>query len=399
MNQPHSTDQSDMRPTRERRQDRGADREFRVLQLSMRNLDRGVAYALPYEFEDIIRSCAPAWCVAPGQPKRLDGSRQRYRLARMLGAPPKVADRLALIEPRIQVSKNYELFVATLNNPWSLFVLQSITGWKKRCRHSVCFITEAWIHHLPPDYLMELLEPFDHVFIGLQHAVDTMAQRTGKLCSYLPLGCDVLRFAPAPHQNKRVIDVCNIGRRSEPMHAAFLQVMRERDFFYYYDTIAPAGINGAGRSFKVDSPAGHRVLLSSLLKRSRYFIANRARINEPQVTGDQHEISGRFYEGIAAGTVMLGVPPEHAAFQQEFDWPGAVIPMAYDCNDPLSLIDELDADPERIAQIRKDNVRNAALRHDWLYRLQTVFDTVGIEATQTMHLRRQRLQELAAQFE
>ena len=60
--------------------------------------------------------------------------------------------------------------------------------------------------------------------------------------------------------------------------------------------------------------------VSSLLRRSRYYIANRSRINEPEYTKGFDEISGRFYEGAAAGAVAAtqatttpGAPPPVAA--------------------------------------------------------------------------------------
>ena len=53
-----------------------------------------------------------------------------------------------------------------------------------------------WTDQLP-EYLLELLSEFDHIFLGLRHCVDDVSRITGKPCSYLPLGTDVLRFAPA----------------------------------------------------------------------------------------------------------------------------------------------------------------------------------------------------------
>ncbi len=60
------------------------------------------------------------------------------------------------------------------------------------------------------------------------------------------------------------------------------------------------------------------------------------------------------------------------------------------------MLAQLDGDPERLARIRGANVRNAALRHDWVYRIRTVFETVGIPPTAAMVERESRLQALAS---
>jgi hypothetical protein len=83
-------------------------------------------------------------------------------------------------------------------------------------------------------------------------------------------------------------------------------------------------------------------------------------------------------------------------FNRQFDWPDAVIPLPFESGDVGQVLLELDDDPERVAKIRRENVRNAALRHDWVHRLRTVFEVVGIPPTDAMLQREKRLQALAA---
>jgi hypothetical protein len=206
----------------------------------------------------------------------------------------------------------------------------------------------------------------------------------------------VLRFSPFPEPPPRAIDVCNIGRRSPITHDALLRLARGRRIFYYYDTVAASGDGEKQRTFHVDNAGEHRLLLASLLQRSRYFIANRGRVNEPELVMGRDEIPGRFYEGAAAGTVMLGEPPRSEEFERQFGWPDALIPLPFDSPDVGRALVQLDEDPPRLERIRRDNVRNAALRHDWVHRLRTVLETVGIPPTEAMLARERRLQDLAA---
>ena len=107
------------------------------------------------------------------------------------------------------------------------------------------------------------------------------------------------------------------------------------------------------------------------------------------------EISSRFYEGVAAGTVMLGEPPRTPWFEAQFDWPDALIRLPFNSPEIARLLAELDADPERLSRVRRSNVSNAALRHDWVYRVREVFEALGLPPTAGMLAREERLRALA----
>ena len=366
-----------------------------VLLLSMRRLADLVAFCLQYELEDVFAEVTGADRVDAGDPASLERSRRAYKLARFATGSRRFARRWGPRPSTVRLERDYELFFPVFNHVHELFALAAVPDWRRRCRVAACFINELWAHLLP-GYLLELLAEFDHVFVGVSHIVGDVERIVGRPCTYLPLAVDVLRFAPSPERPDRAIDVCNIGRRSPVTHGALMDLAREGRFFYYYDTVAASGAGRKERTFRVDNPSEHRLLLASLLRRSRYFIANRGRINEPEYTRGHDEISGRFYEGAAAGTVMLGEPPRTDEFERQFDWPDAVIRLPFDSPDVGRTLAELDRDPERLARIRRDNVANAALRHDWVHRIRTVFETLGLQPTEGMLARERRLQPLAA---
>jgi hypothetical protein len=369
-----------------------------VLLLSMRKLADLVAYSLAYEFEDTVVELTGADRVEAGDWDALELSRRAYKLTRFATGSRKMAARFAPKPSTVRLTRDYELFFPAFNYAYELYSLATIPDWRKRCRVAVCFITESWPNRLP-GYLLELLSEFDHVFSGHRHCVDDVARIVGKPCTYLPLASNVLRFAPTPEAlHARPIDVCNIGRRSQVTHAALLKLADARKIFYYYDTVAASGAGNKQRTFRIDNPSEHRRLLASLLQRSRYYTANRSRVNEPEFTRGVDEISSRFYEGAAAGTVMIGVPPKNAEFARQFDWQDAVIHLPFDSPDVAQILAELNSNPQRLAAIRRNNVHYAAQRHDWGARLRTVFDTVGIKPTDAMIEREDKLKTLAARI-
>jgi hypothetical protein len=296
------------------------------------------------------------------------------------------------------LENDFELFFPVFNHPYELYSLGTIANWRQHCHKAACYITEVWSDMLP-EYLLELLSAFDHVFLGHRHSVSDVARVTGRPCSYLPLAVDVPRFAPASPDQLRPIDVCNIGRRSPVTHQALLEEAERQQSFYYYDTVAASGVDRKHRTFRVDSPHEHRGMLATILKHSRYFIAHRAHVDEPDFTKGREEISGRFYEGAAAGTVMIGEAPRAEEFERQFDWPDAVIRVPFDSPDIGHILADLNQDSERLQAVRRNNAREAALRHDWLHRIQVVFDTLGLAPTDGMRARALRLDRIASRFD
>ncbi|HYV65277.1 MAG TPA: glycosyltransferase [Myxococcales bacterium] len=365
-----------------------------VLQLSMRRIHDLVAFSLPYELEDVVAEVTGADRLLPENYGRVELVRRVYKLARLATRSRRLAN---AIVPRIgdRLGRDYDLFFPIFNNPYELFTLAVAPGWRERCRRAACFIAEIWSCDIP-NYLVELLAEFDHVFLGVSHPVQEIARIVGRPCTYLPLAADVLRFAPHPDPPARVIDVCNIGRRSTVTHVALLERAREGRLFYYYDTARASGDGGKQLTFRVNDPSEHRLLLANLLKRSRFYVANRSRVNEPEIVAGQEEISSRFYEGIAAGAVLVGEAPRSDEFRRQFDWPDAVIRLPFDSPDAPAILEAIDADLRRVARIRRENVRQAALRHDWVHRLRVVFETLGIKPTEAMLAREERLRALAA---
>jgi hypothetical protein len=207
----------------------------------------------------------------------------------------------------------------------------------------------------------------------------------------------VPRFTPSSLDQPRPIYICNLGRRSPVTHQALLEVAERQQLFYYYDTVAASGFDLKQRTFRVDSPHEHRRMLATILKHSRYYIANRSYINQPEFTAGRDEISARFYEGAAAGAVMVGEAPRTEEFKRQFDWPDAVIHVPFDSPDIERILGDLSDDPERLRSVRRNNVREAALRHDWLHRIRVVFETVDLAPTEEMRARAQRLDRIASQ--
>jgi hypothetical protein len=241
-----------------------------------------------------------------------------------------------------------------------------------------------------PNYkgFIQSLARFDHVILGMAGTVQAASDAIGRPCHYVPGGVDAIRFSPYPNPPTRVIDVYNMGRRWEGIHRSLLQLAQTNGMFYVYDTLQTGGSQSPDYR-------QHRNLLANLAKRSRYFVVAPAKMNQPEETKGQMEIGFRYYEGSAAGAVMIGQPPNCEAFRQRFNWPDAVIEIKPDGSDAADVIKSLSRQPERFLRISRRNAAEALLRHDWVYRWKEILAIAGLEPTSALGVRERRLRELA----
>lgn len=354
----------------------------RVLVFSQRNATKRAPFRCAhFEFEDVIAEIDSAEIVAP----TLHLQTQRSVIAKQLAYHTPV-----IFNPGIRrqnFTKDYDLFVAICGDPSDLLAVTALGNWRDRCKNAVCIIDELWVRQMPAykNYL-HMLRKFDLVCLYYSQSVDALNSIIGPRCVYLPPAVDTIRFSPLPDLPQRVVDVYSMGRRSATTHESLAKLAAQKKLFYVYDTTS---------ADKVLDPVEHRELYANTLKRSRYFIVNPGLIDRPDVRGSQIEIGYRYFDGIAAGAINIGTRPANAVFPKLFDWPSPMIDLPYDSGDFEKITAELEESPDAVEQMRRTNVRQALLRHDWTYRWEAVLKAVGMEPLPQIAGRKARLQELA----
>ena len=358
----------------------------RILVVSVRGYRFQAANCCIYEFEDLLRDLESAQLYEPK--KEVDFARKIYRSAKYAGLSNSFAAKVARFPKDLTLDREYDLLFAVLDNPWQMHLLESIKGWQDKCRHKACFIAEMWEPDLQNWRLFkEPWSSFDHVFLGVTRCLEGLSKLIKPPVTYIPPAVDTLRFSPYPNPPQRSIDVSYVGRRSPIIHDALIEKAEKDNFFYYYDTVRG--------KLEIGNSREHRLLLANLFQRSRYNITNYAKFNEAAETGGTQEIGYRFFEGAAAGTVMVGMPPAGDAFPYYFDWEDAIIKVDFSGTDVVETIAELDAQPERLERISRNNVANSLLKHDWAYRWRDMLKVLGLEPSSAMVAREKYLEELA----
>jgi len=361
----------------------------RICMSTLRNLTSRAFRSALYEAEDVLAEidAVDLICLEAGQGLRIKESWLRWPLYHDLSR------KLIFLNPglrKVRLSQEYDLFVAVCQDFWDLPYINAIDGWRDRCKTSVCWIDEMWAASISGfKYCLHALSRFDHIFVGCRGSVDTLSKAINRSCHWLPPAVDTLRFSPYPKPPARNIDVYSVGRRWEGVHRALLQAARRKEIFYVYDTL-----RGAANTETYDNQQ-HRDLFANLVKRSRYFEVAPSKMDTPQQTRGQVEVGYRYYEGAAAGAVMIGQVPDCDAFGEMFPWQDAVIPIQSDGSDVCEVLARLDSDPGGVSAISRRNAAESLLRHDWMYRWKEMFGLAGVEPFPGMAARERRLKELA----
>jgi hypothetical protein len=363
----------------------------RICIFSQRYMLREFYRSSNYEFEDVICEVDDVELIAPIPDHRLN---LRQRLSnRYLSPHISLIPYETGIKNVIRVEQEYEMFFTTIEFLADLVMLDVIKKWRKRCKICVCFLTEIWAQNIRkrPD-LIKVLSKFDYIFVVCTASVKPLKQEIQRPCFSILAGIDTIRFCPYPNPVSRSIDVYGMGRYIETAHKQLKELANAGKIFYLFDAYDR---QDPTKDWLAKDHREHRCLTSNLTKRSRYFIVNPAKMDQAWETGGQVEIGYRFFEGAAAGTVMIGQHPETELFYQNFDWPDAVIPIPDDGTQIAEFLAKLDAQPERLEKARRNNVINSLLRHDWVYRWREILETVGLEPKPALHDRVKRLKNIA----
>ena len=364
---------------------------MRICMPTFRSISREAFQCGLYEAQDVLAEASDADLINL-QPDRGFRIRDRWQ-RRLLFRFPGVSSGLASMNPGLQrerLTRDYDLFIAVCQNAWDLLYINAVDGWKERCGSSICWLDEIREADIPASRdLLRGLRRFDHVFLNNQDTVGPLSKFLGRQCHHLPRGIDVLRFSPFPNRPARSIDVYSIGRRWEGVHRALLRSASMGERFYAYDSY-----EGMSKMKPIDHKQ-HRELFGNMAKRSKYFLVSPGKMDRPDETRGQVDVGFRYFEGAAAGAVLIGQAADCEAFRDLFPWPDAVVEIKPDGSDTLRVLADLDANPARLSTISLRNAVESMLRHDWVYRWKQIFQISGVEPSPGMMAREALLKRLA----
>ena len=227
---------------------------------------------------------------------------------------------------------------------------------------------------------------FDFIFVTFEETASYLRAK-GFNAHHIPAGIDCLRFCPVPgRQLPRSIDVLAMGRKPAETHRELFELAQHDKINYVYDTSSLPNVKD-----HVD----HRTLMAKQVSRSKFFFVQRAKADVPHETQGQVELGSRYFEGCAAGAILVGERLDIQAFHDQFGWKDSVIQLDYNSSDISPIMKMLMADQDRLDQIHRRNVRSSLLKHDWSYRWESMLKTMGMEPSESLLARQNELRQRA----
>ncbi len=140
-------------------------KDSRVLLLSMRNLKYHVSRGAVYELEDVIQSCEQVDLITPTfNPNFFKFTNKIANYTASVLKNGKYVQ--SLVNQKIEISKNYDLFFFFCQSTQDVLVLNSIKGWREKCRYAVCWLDELWAKDVGSSLAqLRVLEDFDDILM------------------------------------------------------------------------------------------------------------------------------------------------------------------------------------------------------------------------------------------
>jgi Glycosyl transferases group 1 len=217
------------------------------------------------------------------------------------------------------------------------------------------FILDAWQPALTKIGIAATLDRLDPCFVSYRQAADELQRRFPRSkFVWAPLAADAGVFHP--RKQEKSIFAFWMGRRHEPLHQALLAYCEARGLRYVYFNDGRATTEELGQ----------------LASSAQYFVTTPPDVDNPKRTGGFSPLTMRYFEGLAAGTRLLGVLPRSGEYESVLPT-DAFCEVAPDGSDLAKRLDEDRGNPnnQRAVDAASEFVRE---HHSWQRRAEQIFN-------------------------
>lgn len=234
---------------------------------------------------------------------------------------------------------------------------------------------------------------FDRLYLGIGDDADMIRDRLKVETHYLPMAANVLAVDAKPYfsRDDRPITVNAFGRQKKDFMDAFcdrLNVSERNELVYYSNLLQPGQASDLWR---------YRDMFWQMLRRSRLSSAF-DHLFTNNVKAQLSYVGPRWFESLAAGTVVIGRAPDTEDRARLLDWTDSVIDLS---PDPLQATEELVAlveDDDRLRRASRENLIQMSLRHDWGHRVAEILDVERLDRPESLRQRLWQLEETAVRL-
>ncbi|MDH3301364.1 MAG: glycosyltransferase [Acidimicrobiia bacterium] len=270
-----------------------------------------------------------------------------------------------LLEPLDVRPGEADHLILMAHGAWEVPLVERLGRLRRSAKTISVWMPEVWPSELDDRLAYEGYDMVDHVFVGIREVVDRFAELVPNADVHcLPPAVDVVTFGGPDPEPNRNIAVLGIGRREPTQHRRILEWAAANQELYLYDTL-----DGKAVSWRQ-----HRDAVANWYRQSRMAVCNYGKHDRPQEIGGLRIVPGRLFEGLAAGSILIGMPPDEENQRQLV---GEVVVESTETTELETLLDKYN-DPESGRRMRLRNASLAARRHDWAHRWRDVFQILDL---------------------
>jgi len=293
--------------------------------------------------------------------------------------------------PPINQGSNVLLLIGVCGADLNL--LSSIPEWRKRFDLVIAYLCDSWapeIYHKNVHYL-------DHLFVVLPEVIEPLKKSFGIPISLLPLGADVLTHGS--NGLHRPIDLATFGRIPQNYDRVFFDKFNQPGSTHIYYRSTPRKTE----EFPV-VPYEQRKddedtrLLLHLLRQSKLMTAFNTQSSGMRKF-PYSVVTLRWFYGWATGCAIVGKRPTTPIADELMNWENSTIELPDDPQQSVELIEELLKDEKLLHSIHRRNYLESLARHDWRYRIQSMFETMNIPLPHQLRQDLSKLKMLSLQHQ
>jgi hypothetical protein len=358
----------------------------RILLFSPRGLRMEVFRSFDYEMEDFVASVEDVEWYIPEQ-KHQSSARQHWFEGisrRTLKFPWNPAFRMP------PIIGDHDLFYVQCMFIWDLNYIARIPDWTGKVKKSVIYITELFLSDIadnPP--ILDVLKRFDLILISFSGTVERLQELTGVKTVFCTSGVNALKIAPGPDTFHRPVELHSMGRCNQVFFREFQRLVDQHDWTYIYNVF---------KLTTLDDYRLNRKFLCDLMKRTMFFEVNPAKFDGDVESKNQHEFGYRYFEGIASGCILVGLPNLNLNFNQVFPWEEVLIQLPDTTKEIGPFLLDLYQQKDRLKSISRRNVHGALSYHDFAHRWEFTIKQMGLEPTDALLQRKEQLTQEAVKY-
>lgn len=234
----------------------------------------------------------------------------------------------------------------------------------------------------------------DRLYLGIPYDAEQISRDLGLPTSYLPMAANVLGANAKPFGDRkdRPLAINAFGRQHDGIMDAICDRLNRAgstELVYRTNLVDPGDA--------LDLPR-YRAMFWQLLRMSRVSMAFDHFVANPRGSAQHSYVGPRWFEALAAGTVIAGRGPATDEAKALLDWPDAMVDVSLDPEAAAGELEALIADDDRLRQASQRNLAEMNARHDWRHRLDSILREEGLDRPEKLAERLSTLTERSAQI-